>query len=127
MKAILATVLCLALPLPGWSQDRSTNGIAQARTSAGKTLREWIELLDSGDGSVRLQALQAIESIGGLAKATVPTLLKRIKDDDPEVRACAALALGWSQYDDPGALESVLEALKDKDARVRKVAVEALS
>lgn len=51
-------------------------------------------------------------------------ILSTLKDDDKEVRAAAAKALG--SLGDRDAIEPLQEALKDDESEVRKAAVEAL-
>ncbi len=55
----------------------------------------------------------------------LPLLTATLKDSDPSVRQCAALAL--VQQPSPGAIEALITALNDADALVSRLAGDALA
>lgn len=64
------------------------------------------------------------QTLGEIKNGTLDSLLRALKDHDPEVRANAATALGKTK--DKKAVEPLIISLKDKEWEVRKNAVEAL-
>jgi HEAT repeat protein len=64
--------------------------------------------------------------IGPAAKEAVPALIAVLKDEDSELRASAATALGGIGPAAKEAVPALSVALKDKDKRVREIAASAL-
>ena len=64
-----------------------------ADTVGGKTLKEWMKDLSSGDPSRRVTAVLAIVNFGDEAADAVPLLIERLADTDvsPRAKACVAL------------------------------------
>jgi len=60
------------------------------------------------------------------AKAAVPILIERMKDESTVVRSRAAEALGHLGRDDKAALDALIAGLKDRDLEVRAAAASAL-
>jgi HEAT repeat protein len=76
---------------------------------------------ETGDASVRIEAIRALAQIQPPAPATIATLSKGMRDTDPAIQRAAAAALG-----DVGAVSVLAQALKDPDKDVRRNAVRPL-
>src|SRR5499426_454188 len=77
--------------------------------------------VETGNPSVRIEAIRALAQIQPPAPETVATLSKAMRDTDPAVQRAAAAALG-----DVGAVSVLTQALKDPDKNVRRNAVRPL-
>ena len=78
--------------------------------------------------AVRIQALQALGTIGKDAKQTIPLLTKTLRDPEPSVVAWSMWALGRMGPSAAGALPA-LETIKTDSTRlevVRKLAENAI-
>jgi HEAT repeat protein len=64
--------------------------------------------------------------VGKDGTLTVPLLLQLLKDDDAQVRALAALALGHVNPPSSTAMEALIDATDDEDEAVRRAAGESL-
>jgi HEAT repeat protein len=73
---------------------------------------------ETGDASVRIEAIRALAQIQPTAPETIATLSKAMRDTDPAIQRAAAAALG-----DVGAVSVLAQALKDPDKNVRRNAV----
>jgi HEAT repeat protein len=81
-----------------------------------------VELLKHPDPKVRGQAANTLGQIGP-DEAAALALLKTLKDEDPNVRSSAASALRWRTPPLPNdVIPALLEALKDPEPAVQKVA-----
>jgi hypothetical protein len=88
---------------------------------------EMIDLLASESAGDRLEAIGRLNAIGPPAKAAVPALMRRLReDDDHTVRQYAAEALGRIGAMATDALPDLQRALEDDDPRVRQAAKDAL-
>ena len=76
---------------------------------------------ETGDASVRIEAIRALAQIQPPAPETIATLSKAMRDTDPAIQRAAAAALG-----DVGAVSVLAQALKDPDKDVRRNAVRPL-
>ena len=76
---------------------------------------------ETGDASVRIEAIRALAQIQPPAPETIATLSKAMRDTDPAIQRAAAAALG-----DVGAVSVLAQALKDPDKNVRRNAVRPL-
>src|SRR5499426_1075684 len=77
--------------------------------------------VETGNPSVRIEAIRALAQIQPPAPETIATLSKAMRDTDPAVQRAAAGALG-----DVGAVSVLALALKDPDKNVRRNAVRPL-
>eukprot|EP00931_Biecheleriopsis_adriatica_P055861 TRINITY_DN33108_c0_g1_i1.p1 TRINITY_DN33108_c0_g1~~TRINITY_DN33108_c0_g1_i1.p1 ORF type:complete len:930 (-),score=147.96 TRINITY_DN33108_c0_g1_i1:32-2821(-) len=83
--------------------------------------------LSDSNAKVRRACSQALQAIGGYATASsVRPLMRALKDEDEEVRASAARALGQLGYAAGEALPELLKSTKAAAESVRVAAVEAL-
>jgi len=107
---------------------------AQRRIAAGRTLfkvdgrawNRWRRLAKSNDPEQRLRAVSMVRLLEEV-DASLPALLELAGDSDHRVRSCAVAALGQARQSAGARVEETLaEALKDDNARVRANAVEAL-
>ena len=76
---------------------------------------------ETGDASVRIEAIRALAQIQPPAPETIATLSKAMRETDPAIQRAAAAALG-----DVGAVSVLAQALKDPDKNVRRNAVRPL-
>jgi HEAT repeat protein len=76
---------------------------------------------ETGDASVRIEAIRALAQIQPPAPETIATLSKAMRDTDPAIQRAAAAALG-----DVGAVSVLAQALNDSDKNVRRNAVRPL-
>ena len=81
------------------------------------------EALNDKEEAVRRAAVAALAQVGPEA---VPALVKALQHSSAAVRAGAAEALGWIGPDAHAAIKPLLEAVADRDARLRKRAEFAL-
>lgn len=90
-----------------------------------ETTRTLIALLDDPDGSVRRTAAEALGKIGDHEAASF--LIKTLHDTAPTVREAAARSLGQlAPLNAPAAVGELLELFRDRDAGVRRAAVQSL-
>jgi HEAT repeat protein len=73
--------------------------------------------------AIRLAIIDALGAIA--APASEPFLAQLLSDPQPEVRSRAVVAIG--QYPSDGAVNRLVHATRDADARVRLAALESLS
>jgi HEAT repeat protein len=76
---------------------------------------------ETGDASVRIEAIRALAQVQPPAPETLATLSKAMRDTAPAIQRAAAAALG-----DVGAVSVLAQALKDPDKNVRRNAVRPL-
>ena len=71
-------------------------GLARAddEKKMGKTLPEWVKLLEAKDAKLRVQACQVLGDWRRDGKDAVGPLTKTLQDKDANVRYAAAVALG---------------------------------
>ena len=82
--------------------------------------------MDDADATLRWHAARALGSIGPDAKAAIPALTARLKDEDPIVRAQSAFALGLMGDDAKPVAAELVGAVGDEEALVRRAALRAL-
>lgn len=95
---------------------------ALARAGDEKALQELITFLGSSEALVRIRARLALYAIGHVA---VPALMKALDDDNPSMRAEAAMVLGALRAET--AREKLAALLNDPDPQVRQAAQQALT
>lgn len=84
------------------------------------------KLLDDGEPeAVRLVSMQTLANQGGVARQTVPQLIKMLRDPSAAVRAQAAATLATMGVDAKDALPTLLENLLDKDVQVQMYSFQA--
>jgi HEAT repeat protein len=89
----------------------------------GGTARRLIALYPEQDRAIRLAIVDALGAIS--APCAEPFLAGLLSDPQPEVRSRAVVAIG--QYATDGAVNRMVNATRDADARVRLAALESLS
>jgi HEAT repeat protein len=115
-KSIKLAVLCLMLFL-------IFTGNSWAQIPADPKITPIVEKLIDNNARVRLEAHDALVSIGSGA---VPTLIENLKNSDCNIRWRAAWVLGDMGAEASTAVGVLTEALQDEDAQVRMYAVLAL-
>jgi HEAT repeat protein len=113
---IKLAVLCLMLFL-------IFTGNSWAQIPADTKITPIVEKLIDNNARVRLEAHDALVSIGSSA---VPTLIENLKNPDCNIRWRAAWVLGDMGAEASTAVGVLTEALQDEDAQVRMYAVLAL-
>jgi HEAT repeat protein len=91
-----------------------------------KELKPIAALLNHADLMTRVQAAQALGTIGPEAKPVVPELVDALKDKDPMARYWVALALGSVKARPAQTVPALVETLKDPELLVRGAAARAL-
>src|SRR5438270_11030202 len=92
----------------------------------GQTISHWRHALQDPNPKVRIEAANAIGTLGGQAKSAVPELIAAIQDKHDAVRVKAATALWSISQDAKEAVPALTAALKDQSAEVRLCAAGAL-
>ncbi len=92
-------------------------------TDAARGRAQFLTALQSPDRAVRLRGLLGLEKIGD-PETTLEIARHLTDDDDPDLRAVAARALG--SIGDPAAVPALYSAVGDPHATVRRAAVAAL-
>lgn len=79
----------------------------------GKTLHEWIKLIEDRDPSVREIAIKTVALLGPQAKPAIPALIRqaRMDQNDLSPRTNAVIAIGLIVPDDPQQIKDVLAAV----------------
>jgi len=90
-----------------------------ADTVGGKTLKEWMKDLSSGDPSRRVTAVLAIVNFGDEAADAVPLLIERLADTDVSPRAKACVALRYVTVHEKH-VKDVVKALGHRLSTVRE-------
>jgi HEAT repeat protein len=89
---------------------------------------KWARALHDRDARVRKKAAFTLGNIGPTHPAVLPALIGALKDDDPEVRTTAILALVKFGRDATEAVPTLTEVQRgDTDDRVRAYAGKALA
>lgn len=118
MRVLL--VFSLAALLSGCGRSAPTQ-------AGGKSVRHWVEALQSPDARLRKEAAFKLGNVGAADPAALPALVGALKDRDAAVRREAVLAL---LKFGPAAREAVppLTELRerDRDPKVRSCAAKAL-
>jgi HEAT repeat protein len=125
-EAVPALIEQLEQASRGRSRERAQYRTAFALGSIGPAaLPELQKALEHERSNVREGAARAVTWIGPDAAPLVPVLIKCLGDDDEDVRATTAEALGAVGQD---ALEPVLEKLRDESAKAesQEAAAQAL-
>lgn len=91
-----------------------------------KELKPIAKLLTHADLMTRVQAAQALGTIGPEAKPVVPDLIKALSDKEPMMRHWVALALGSVKSRPNDTIPALVTALGDKETAVRGAAAHAL-
>lgn len=92
----------------------------------GRTLPQWIALLQDVDPTQRLEAMTALYIIGSHARAALPHLIRALNDCNPMIRERAAWALGQFGENAKPAIPVLIEKLEDQAEQVRASAQIAL-
>lgn len=115
----------LQLLLTGDDESREAAAIALGRAGA-PAVEALAPLLVHGEAAARWWATRALAEVERpAATAAVGPLLGALSDPDPDVRACAALALG--HVGDGSAARALARCLADESAFVASVASDALT
>jgi HEAT repeat protein len=96
---------------------------ALGRIGDGWSARRLMLLFADQEQAIRLAIIDALGAIA--APASEPFLAQLLSDPQPEVRSRAVVAIG--QYPSDGAVNRLVHATRDADARVRLAALESLS
>jgi HEAT repeat protein len=106
----------------------AVTGIGQIGESANAAVPGLIALLDDPLPGLRKQAVEALGRIGQPAVPAIPGLIQVLKSDkDRANRLTAALSLGsLGSHDPEPVIMALIEALNDKDSRVRSYSANAL-
>jgi Uri superfamily endonuclease len=104
----------------GDDESREAGALALGRFGAA-AIGPLATMLAGGDADARWWAARALAEVGG--EGTVPHLIRALTDPEPDVRACAALALGRIGE----ASVSLAARLSDESAFVAAIAADALS
>jgi HEAT repeat protein len=115
LQNLISTLTC--------GDDQSAEQAAQAIAALGEcALPALFDILDSREKDTRWWALRTLTLIQNSA---VPAQLCRgLRDPEPEVRQCAALGLSQQPWGE--AIPDLVEALKDEDALLSRLAGDAL-
>jgi HEAT repeat protein len=90
-------------------------------------LKRLVSTLGVPEAEDRHDAVVALGRMGQQAKASIPALMKALKDTDSKVRSAAARALGMMKNEARLATPTLMEALNDSEPNVRLNAVRSLS
>jgi HEAT repeat protein len=96
---------------------------ADELTFEGKTLSAWVSQLSDKDAKARLAAANAIGEWGDRAKPAIPVLVAALKDTNEDVRNAAVNSLAAAG---PDAVGPLIQAFRNRDAEVRRLAAVAL-
>jgi HEAT repeat protein len=99
-------------------------GVQDKKASVSGLLRILIATSEQAEGKV---ALEALEGLGPLTAAEVPTLESALREKSPAIRLFAINALGRIGAAARSAVPQLREALQDSDKLVRQAAIQALS
>jgi HEAT repeat protein len=118
----LIHMLLLAFVLAGCAKK-------EPMRSGGRTASYWAEVLQQDDIDLRRKAAKKLGPLVLLDPAAMPALLGALKDEDPEVRAKAALSLGtYSGSRAPEVLPALREVQEnDVELEVREAAAAAIA
>lgn len=84
--------------------------------------------LREGDYETRIKALSTLKRLGPNADPAIPTLNTMLEDDNPNIRAATAEALGALGTDAKSSVPLLISRLKDdKDGYVRRASADALA
>lgn len=83
-----------------------------------------IDALKDSDAEVRQYSAMSLAALG---RESLTPLMEAIKDPNKDMRAAAAYALGQMGYEGRTAMPSLLKALKDQEAIVRRSSSQAIS
>jgi HEAT repeat protein len=131
LRLVRAEPKALVMALQPYARDEKPivrRGVAGALAKCGpEALPLLLPAAQDAEASVRQQALQSIQTVvqkaPAAAAAALPTLTKALQDESPAVRFAAVQALSRSG---PDAVRPLLEALEDKDVKVRAYAAAGL-
>lgn len=101
--------------------------LACAGCKREKSTDDLIKDLKSSEERDRVIAARLLPERKGDAARVVPALTEALKDKEGDVRASAAIGLGYFGGQARDAVPALQEARHDKDARVREAAGVALS
>ena len=109
-----------------FTQNQKTNRSLEDITNPD--VRRLVQTLSGSDEwRQRQQAAEAIGQMGIAAKAAIPSLIDRLKDEQWHVRKAAAIALTSMGTEARPAVHSLIAALDDEEWHVRKPAAQALA
>ena len=83
------------------------------------------EVLEGSDRHKRLEAIRELGLIGPPAIPALPQLHASLKDSNPDIRAAAAVAVGF--VGDPSSVKALLPLLEDEEQDVRFQTISALA
>ena len=113
-RVLLAIIIFMAL---GTAHAQTTPRQAPSPSNpeiGGKTLDEWIKLIDDPDPSTREQAIRSVGQLGSAAKRAVPALTRQVAkfDNDLSPRTSAVIAIGLIVPDDPTHVKDAVQAIR---------------
>lgn len=103
--------------------ERAAQALEQLPLHGQAASEVLLDLLSSERADDRWWAVAGLGSIGG--EGALPSLLIALRDPDPEVRQCAAIAL--RQVADPSAIPDLIELLGHEDRLLARLASGALA
>ena len=107
--------------------QKQTNGLL-VKDIANPDVRRLVQALSSSDEwRQRQQAAEASSRMGIEAKAAIPSLIDRLKDEQWHVRKAATIALTSMGTEAKPAVHPLIAALDDEEWHVRKPAAQALA
>jgi HEAT repeat protein len=112
-------VIALVLSAPAWS-------LAQETKKLGKTLPEWVAMMDTGNAKTKVEACQVIGDWQRGGGPAVGALVKLLHDKDALVRFAAAEALGRIGPPAKDAVPVLIELVKAENIDLRVAALDAL-
>jgi len=91
-------------------------------TFDGKSVQQWIVVLQEGNANEREQAAKALGAVGRRASEVVGPLVGALKDQSPQVRRAAVISSGLSGPAASAALPELKALQNDRDDEVRRIA-----
>jgi HEAT repeat protein len=104
------------------SDNRAEIAVLQLAASGSPSLVILHELLANQNPDIRWWATRSLAEIK--ATEVIPLLLQALRDPEPEIRQCAALALRFQP--DPKAIPPLIHSLKASDQLLARLAGDAL-
>jgi HEAT repeat protein len=119
MRTLILITMLLMSPAPSRGGDDTKK--------LGKTLQEWMSLLDTKDAKARVQACQAIGDWQRDGAPTVAALVKVLKDESTDVKIAALGALGRIGPAAKDAVPPLKELVASQYNHLRVAALDALA
>jgi ankyrin repeat protein len=108
-------------------QIQGTNLILNKKVVVdAKTINLLIQLLNSNDFSVRMNAAQALRHIGTKASLAVPSLISKLSDKNKYVRLASISALGEIRFSPDTVVPALIAQLKNESKEDIWIVIESL-